>query len=111
MTTNNNHDEVLAGENWEGWSTRPNRWLHIPPQLTARLAEASVNVDNFELYIREVLSVFPLDWADDLVNIERSTTGDIAQEPLGQAMIPFTHSIRHLASCLELCSVETGCLI
>jgi hypothetical protein len=77
-----NHDEALADENWEGWSTRPNRWLHIPPQLTARLAEASVNADTFQLYIKEVLSVFPLDWADDFVNSERSTTGDIAQEPL-----------------------------
>jgi hypothetical protein len=81
MTTDGNHDDV-AGGNWEGWSTRPNRWLNIPPQLTARLAEASVNVYNFQLYIREVLAVFPLDWADSLVNIERSTTGNIAQKSL-----------------------------
>jgi len=52
-----------------------------PPQLTARLAEASLDVDEFQLYMGEVLDIFPLDWADSLVNKERSATDNIAPEP------------------------------
>lgn len=79
MSTGDNHDH-LCRENWDGWCTRPDRWLHTPSQITARLAEASV--DNFQQYIGEVLDVFPLDWADRLVNDERATTGDLTAEPL-----------------------------